>query len=300
MAAAPVYSIVVPVYNAAQTLPALTARIVSVMQQQGDPFELIFVDDCSKDAGWQVLLGLKANYPFIKLYQLQQNSGQHTATLCGALKASGQTIITIDDDLQINPEDIPALLQTKQQTQAQVVYGRFTARQQQSYRTLGRRLVFIVVKRIMPGLLHASSFRAFNRSMLQDIDTSYRRYYTLDVSLIQQQPSLAYVNVQQQQRKQGSSNYNLRFLVGFVASYFINFTLLPVRILLFMGALLAILGFVWGWYTVTNNVNLFLASVMVCCTGFMLIGLALWAEYFARYMQANSARTLFVINQRLE
>jgi polyisoprenyl-phosphate glycosyltransferase len=296
----PVYSVAVPVYNAAQTLGEFTQRLTAVMQQLQQPYQIIFVDDCSKDASWQTLLGLQQQYPNIKLYQLQNNSGQHTATLCGALKAEGEVIITIDDDLQISPEDIPALLQKKQESGAQLVYGHFQKKQQSGYKNLSRTLLFFVLKRMLKDFTYASSFRVFDAGMVKEIDTSFRRYYTFDVSLILQKPSMAFVNIPHYPRKQGSSNYKLRYLVGFVASYFINFTLLPVRLLLFAGVLMAVFGFLSAIYAINRQLTYALIGTVISCTGIILMGLALWAEYFARYMQANSARTLFVINQRSE
>lgn len=296
----PVYSVVVPVYNAAQTLAEFTQRLAAVMQQLQQPYQIIFVDDCSKDTSWQTLLGLQQQYANITLYQLQNNSGQHTATLCGALKAKGDIVITIDDDLQISPEDIPVLIQKKQESGARLVYGHFQKKQQSGYKNLSRKLLFFILKRMLKDFTYASSFRVFDAAMVKEIDTSFRRYYTFDVSLILQKPTMAFVNVPHYPRKLGSSNYKLRYLVGFVASYFINYTLLPVRFLLVAGLLMAVFGFVFAIYTFNRQLTYALIATVISCTGIISMSLALWAEYFARYMQANSARALFVINQRSE
>lgn len=295
------YSVVVPVYNAAQTLGEFAQRLTAVMQQLQQPYQIIFVDDCSKDATWQTLLNLQQQYPNIKLYQLQNNSGQHTATLCGALMATGTTIITIDDDLQISPEDIPALIQRKQELGARLVYGHFQKKQQSGYKNLSRALLFFILKRMLKDFTYASSFRVFDAGMVKEIDTSFRRYYTFDVSLVLQKPSMGFVNVPHYPRKQGQSGYRFGYLISFVASFFINYTKIPTRIIFYLGMLISLGGFALAAFTLMHkNSRFFYVSSIYFCTGLIMIALAIWAEYFARYIQANSPRQLFVINQRSE
>ncbi len=300
MATAPVYSVVVPVYNGSQTVVALVDRLLPVLNKLQQPYEVIFVDDCSKDNSWQILTQLQQQHNFIKLYQLQTNCGQHTATLCGALKATGTTIITIDDDLQIPPEEISKLIEKKAETGAQLVYGHFIKKQQRGYKNIGRGILFFLLKRMLHDFTYASSFKVFDSNLVADIDTTYRQFYTFDVSLILQKPKMAFVDVEHHTRTQGQSGYHFGYLVSFVASFFINYTQLPIKILLYFGILLGICGFGLSVYCIANSPNYFLPAVVLCCTGLIMISLSLWAEYFARYIQANSPRQLFVVNQRAE
>lgn len=301
MATAPVYSVVVPVYNGSQTLTPLIERLLPVLNKLQQPFEVIFVDDCSSDNSWEIITLIKQQHSFVKIYQLQTNCGQHTATLCGALKAAGNTIITIDDDLQIPPEEISKLIAKKAETGAQLVYGHFVNKRQSGYKNIGRRILFAMMKRMLEDFTYASSFRIFDRELLTDIDTLYRKYYTFDVSLILRKPKMAYVDVEHHTRQQGESGYKFRYLVGFVASFFINYTKIPIRIVFYLGLLLAVGGFAVSAITLTlKNPRPFYVSSIYLCTGLVLIGLALWAEQFARYIQANSARPLFIINQRAD
>ena len=104
------YSIVIPVYNSEKTLAKLVSRIQSTFKELNKSFELIFVDDCSQDNSWPVLQQLHKDYPNLKIIRLLRNFGQHNATLCGFSQVSGKFVITMDDDLQHPPEEIPKLI----------------------------------------------------------------------------------------------------------------------------------------------------------------------------------------------
>ena len=104
------YSVVVPVYNSAPILPRLHHRLAAAMEALGHPFELIFVDDASADASWAVLADIAHGDPRVVAVQLAHNVGQTPATLAGLRRSAGDVLITLDDDLQHPPEEIPKLL----------------------------------------------------------------------------------------------------------------------------------------------------------------------------------------------
>lgn len=296
----PEYSVIIPVYNASSTLKDLFLRLYATMKNLEKPFELIFVDDCSKDNSWQILLALKKEHTFVKIYQLKTNCGQHSATLCGVTKSHGDIIITIDDDLQIAPEEIVKMVEKQKLTGAGLVYGYFENKKQLAYKNMGRKLLFTVFKKTLTKYKYVSSFRLFHKQLVQDLNTSYRRYYTFDVGLIAQKPIVDFVEVEHHNRKLGQSGYSFGYLVSFVVSFFINYTQLPIKILLYFGLIMAVSGFGLSAYFIVNSPDYFLPSIIWCCTGLIMIALSLWSEYFARYVEANSARQLFVINQRAE
>lgn len=106
----PVYSIVVPVFNSAATLPELYQRIVFVMESLNEDFELIFIEDCGSDNSWQVLKNIALQDTRVTAMQLLKNVGQGSATLAGLAQAKGSFIITLDDDLQHPPEELSILI----------------------------------------------------------------------------------------------------------------------------------------------------------------------------------------------
>src|ERR1700674_4267920 len=105
-----VYSVVVPVYNSAPLTTRLYGRLVAVMESLGQQFELIFIDDCSTDASWTALAEIARTDRRVIAIQLARNVGQGRATLYGIGRSSGEIIVTLDDDLQHVPDDIPKLL----------------------------------------------------------------------------------------------------------------------------------------------------------------------------------------------
>src|SRR5690349_11464716 len=116
-------SIVVPVFNSEQSLPLLCDRLSVVLPQLADRFEAIFVDDGSRDRSWAVISTLSEQYPWLRGINLMRNYGQHNALLCGIRAARFDTIVTLDDDLQNPPEEIPVLL-ARLNEGLDVVYGK--------------------------------------------------------------------------------------------------------------------------------------------------------------------------------
>ena len=103
-------SVVIPVFNSDAILPKLIERLEAVLTAQGDAFEVILVDDDSRTDAWSVIEQLAAAKPWIRGFRLMRNYGQHNALLCGIREARHEVVVTIDDDLQHPPEEIPQLL----------------------------------------------------------------------------------------------------------------------------------------------------------------------------------------------
>src|ERR1700674_5004094 len=122
MTQSPDVSIVIPCYRSEQSLPLLIQRIHQTMSAAEAPFEVVLVEDGSPDATWKVIRELACRYPFIRGFRRMRNYGQHNALLCGIRAARGETIVTLDDDLQNPPEEIPRLLE-KFNEGYDVVYG---------------------------------------------------------------------------------------------------------------------------------------------------------------------------------
>ena len=103
-------SVVIPVYNAANSLAPLMERLYAVLQAAGMKFEIIFVNDGSVDESWQILRGFGETYAEVRVLNLMRNYGQHNAIICGLRHAVYAITITMDDDLQHPPEEIHSLL----------------------------------------------------------------------------------------------------------------------------------------------------------------------------------------------
>ena len=106
----PSISVVVPVYNSAITLPDLIDRLEPVLREHASSFEVILVNDASRDASAEVMARLSSERDWIRSINLMRNYGQHNALLCGIRAASSEIIVTMDDDLQHPPEEVPRML----------------------------------------------------------------------------------------------------------------------------------------------------------------------------------------------
>src|SRR5580704_1593170 len=119
----PGLSVVVPVYRSEAILPELVRRLENVLPGVASNFELVLVNDSSPDGSWDVICHLARHYPWIRAINLMRNYGQHNALLCGIRAAQHGLIVTMDDDLQHPPEEIPKLLAMLDQGY-DVVYGK--------------------------------------------------------------------------------------------------------------------------------------------------------------------------------
>ncbi len=168
----PTVSIVVPVYNSQDTLADLAQRLEAVLPAASSAFELILVNDGSRDESWTVICGLAARYAWVRGINLMRNYGQHNALLCGIRAAQHEIIVTIDDDLQNPPEEIPGLL-AKLGEGFDVVYG--TPQRQQH--GLWRDLASSITKLALQGAMGAqtarnvSAFRAFRTQVREALGT---------------------------------------------------------------------------------------------------------------------------------
>lgn len=230
------YSIVVPVYNSEKTLQELYSRIKEVFENTiRQEFELILVDDFSRDGSWRMMESLHEEDTRVKIIQLARNCGQHNALLCGFSFASGEFVVTMDDDLQHPPEEIEKLIACMNANDMlDVVIGNYETKKHNWYRNIGSKLSNLMTSFTeKKGLdLKLTSFRLMRidvvRSML-DIHIATPRVGYL---LLQVTNRIANVTVQHDARKVGRSQYTFKRLVrDFFNNLFTNsvFPLVFVR-----------------------------------------------------------------------
>lgn len=171
------YSVVVPAFNAAGTLEELCLRIDNSLAAMGDEYEIIFVDDHSRDNTWEVLDKLYHDYDKVRIIRLTKNFGQQCSTLCGAFKATGEIIITMDDDLQHRPEDI-GLLVERVEAGYDIVMAHFKDKKHSLFKRLSSRAMNYLNNMMIgkPTDIYLSSYRAMTRrtvDQMKSINTSY-------------------------------------------------------------------------------------------------------------------------------
>lgn len=284
-------SIVVPVHNSATILPRLVERLEPVLRGLGVPYELILVNDGSRDASWSVIEELGRRHPWVRGIDLMRNYGQHNALLCGLRAARHALVVTIDDDLQHPPEEIPKLLAELARGH-DVVYGAPVEEQHGLLRDLASRVTKLALSQAMgaPIARQVSAFRAL-RTPLREAFASYDGYYvSIDVLLTWGTTRFAAVPVRHAPRLEGLSNYTFRKLVNHAMNMMTGFSTFPLQIASLIGFGFTLFGFavlawVLGRWIIHGSVVPgfpFLASVIAIFSGAQLFALGIIGEYLAR------------------
>ena len=284
-------SVVVPVYNSEQTLAPLVERIATSLADAASSFEIILVNDGSRDGSWGRIRELAARHGEVRGLSLMRNYGQHNALLVGIRAARFERIVTLDDDLQNPPEEIPKLL-AKLEEGYDVVYGTPESRRD----NLWRRITSAAIRRILQSALGtdvartASSFRAF-RSMLRNAFADYRSsFVSIDVLLTWGTSRFASVTVEHRERAAGGSNYSFARLALTALDVITAFSTRPLRLASLIGFAFTLLGmlvlawvvgrYLWLGYSFPGFP--FLASVIAIFAGAQLFALGIIGEYLAR------------------
>jgi glycosyltransferase involved in cell wall biosynthesis len=207
----PGISIVVPVFRSKQSLPMLVDALDRELRKVGRPFEIVLVDDCSPDETWEVMRALKSEHAELKIVRLLRNSGQHNAILCGFSIANGEIIVTMDDDLQNPPEELPKLIAAIDQG-FDLAIGAYDIKQHGSLRNLGGRLIDAVQRRIfgLPADFQLTSFRAVRRQVIENVVQMGGVFPYVTSMLLSHTSKYVNVPVHHAERKFGKSNYNLK------------------------------------------------------------------------------------------
>jgi glycosyltransferase involved in cell wall biosynthesis len=243
------YSVVIPVYNSAVIVGETVDRTVAFFEKQGWSYELILVNDGSRDRSWDVLREKAQGNSRIVAVNLLHNYGQHTAVYCGLEISRGDYVITLDDDLQNPPEEIVHLVE-KANEGHDVVYGRYQQKKHTLYRRLGSKLIGAVNRRIFgrPAELVLTNFRLVRRDVVERV-CAYRTVYPYITGLtIMFAANPANVWVEHHERGAGESQYSLLTILKLVMRILFNYSAWPLRVVSTSGMIVAGLSFALGLY----------------------------------------------------
>ena len=284
-------SVIIPVFNSAETITSLHSRITSVLTKMEVDYEILFINDASGDNSSEVMRNIADNDSMVKCIDLNKNYGQDNATLCGIRKANYDLIVTLDDDLQNPPEEIPKLLEKLEQG-SDVVYGYPKIEEHGVFRNLASALTKIALKTAMgiENARHVSSFRAFKTNLRKAFNQYKGSYVSIDVLLSWGTNSFRAIPVDHDVRRIGKSNYTLKKLVQHALNMITGFSILPLQIASIMGFILAFFGLgvliyvLWEVLIEGSPVPgfPFLASIISIFSGAQLLAIGIIGEYLAR------------------
>lgn len=284
-------SIVVPVYNSQNTLRPLTEEITRVLLNQLIGHEIILVNDGSADQSWEVIQSLSKEYPTVHGIDLMRNYGQHNALLCGIRHAANPVIVTLDDDLQHPPAEIPTLL-SRLEEGYDVVYGVPESEKHTFWRNITSKLIKVFLQKAMkvPTGQRISAFRAF-RTEIREAFANYRgTFVSIDVLLSWGTSRFSAVTVNHSKRQSGSSNYTMKKLINHAFTLITGFSILPLQISSLLGFLSMLFGFLVLVYVVIKYISsggivpgfTFLASTLAIFSGVQLFAIGMIGEYLGR------------------
>jgi len=304
----PEYSIIVPVYNSEETLGELFRRTKDVMNGLGSSFEMIFIDDSSQDKSWEVLESLKKNNPGeITAIRLSKNFGQHNAVFCGIEHAHGSLMITIDDDLQIPPEEILKLISVYKEKDADLVYGFFGKKKHSLLRNFGSYFIKKSSHILMNSPGEGSSFRLITSDLARNILKHNQHFMYIDELLLWYTGNIAFIDVDHQKRSSHRSGYSNWKLMKLSANIVIYYTAVPLRIMTYGGFILSVLSFILGVRfiisKIVHDVPLGYTSLIVAIlfsTSIIMLCLGLIGEYLTRIYQVQNKKPPYSIRKILQ
>lgn len=304
------FSVVVPVYNSEKSLEELQRRLAKTFESMDKTFEIIFVDDASRDESLAVLRSLyEANPGTVRVISLYRNQGQQVALMSGFGFCEGDVVVTIDDDLQHSPEDIPALYEVLQQGQ-DVVIGSYAQKAHGRLQNLGSRFVRWLNRRIFqtPRELRLSSFRLIRKDVVRHLLSFRTSFPYISGMIFSTTGRVANVEVSHEQRQHGRSGYTLPKLVKLSYNLLINYSALPLRLIGYVGIMASAVAFVAGGVfvirqMVTGGAPEGWTSLIVLLSffsGIIFAMLFVMAEYVSRLLTEAAARPTQPIREVLK
>jgi glycosyltransferase involved in cell wall biosynthesis len=303
----PSLSVIIPVYNSALSIRQLIDQLAVVLPTLTDQYEIILVEDDSRDNSWEVVRQLAQDYECVRSLKLMRNFGQHNALLCGIRCAHNEIIVTMDDDLQHPPEEISRLLD-KLAEGYDVVYGAPQHEQHNIFRNLASQITKLALQNSMGAqtALNISAFRVF-RTAIRDAFAGYQSpFVNMDVLLTWGTTRFAVVRVRHEPRPYGQSNYTFRKLLTHAINMMTGFSTVPLQLASWLGFAMTAFGLVILFYVIVIRLIIlgyevpgftFLASLIALFAGAQMFALGIIGEYLARMHFRSMERPTYVVRE---
>ena len=297
------YSLIVPVYNSASTLPKLLEACEHSLSV--DDTQIIFINDFSSDNSWEVLLQLKKQSQIdLILVSLTSNFGQHAALFCGLQYAEGEYIVTLDDDLQHHPREIEKLAEAIESENADLVYGIYAQKEHGALRNMGSVVFAAIVNKFASTPLQGSSFKLMRKSLVEKILHHPHYNFYLDEVIAWYSKKTSFTQVEHGKRLHGSSGYSPVSLIKMSIGILLNYTALPLKFITWLGILSSLISFGFGIFYIyeklNNDAQVGFTAIIVSIffsTGLILFSLGIIGEYISRIFLIQTGKPPFKIKE---
>ncbi len=304
----PSVSVVIPVYNSGQALSELIQRLMPVLAAVTFESEVILVNDGSRDNSWAEVESLVRTVPGVRGIDLTRNFGQHNALLAGIRTARYDLVVTMDDDLQHPPEEIPKLLAAMTEG-VDLVYGVAAEEEHGFWRNASSRLAKAAMASSMGASTAkiVSAFRLFRTDLRDSFETTADPFVSIDVLLSWVTGRVASADVQMEARRYGESNYTFRRLVRHAVNMATGYSTIPLRLVSWVGLGFALFGVVVFLYVIAVFVIEggsvpgfpFLAAMIALLSGAQLFALGIIGEYLGRMHFRSMQRPAYAIRMEI-
>ncbi len=299
-------SIVIPVFGGGGNIRELLSRVDQLYLHRGMPTpEIVLIDDCGPQDSWDVLSECCHDRPNTIAIRLMRNFGQHNALMCGFQHATGSIIVTMDDDLQHEPESIPRLVEHLEQTNADVVYGVYDSKKHTGGRNLGSWLVNQFYRIVFRMPVTVTSFRVIRMELVRSILKYNLNFTYIDGLLAWNTQRIEMVSVPHHERADGKSSYTFGKLFGLAMNVFTNFSLLPLQMVSFVGIVAATGGiglafwYLFGALFAQVGVPGYASTIVAVLVlgGLQLLSLGIIGEYVGRLHLNVNRKPQYAIRQ---
>lgn len=299
-------TIIIPVYNSEKTIKELVDRLMKVIGTKN--LQIVLVNDGSQDNSHVVCLSLCSEYESIVTYiELAKNFGEHNAIMAGLHYARGDYIVTMDDDFQNPPEDVPHLVEEAIKNNYDIVYTYYKIKEHHWLRNAGSwfndKIANILLNK--PKDLYLSSFKCFSRFTANEILKYKGPYPYIDGLTLRSTRNIGKIQVTHEKRKNGHSGYTFLKLLQLWLNMSINFSIIPIRMSFLLGLILSMLGVIMAILAALEKIfnphmPLGWSSLIICVitfSGVQLLTLGLLGEYIGRIFLSNNQTPQFVIRE---
>jgi polyisoprenyl-phosphate glycosyltransferase len=300
------FSIIIPVYNSGNCLQKAAHSVINSMEKLNKSYELILIDDGSKDKSWEIIKQLKNENKNITGIKLNKNYGQHNAILCGLNNSSGDFIITIDDDLEQNPEDISVLLNKLREEDLDLVYGIPSNQRKNIFREIFTNLYKLSSRLEHKNTGEGSSFRIFKKSLKEKLINHTGALFFVDEIALWYTDKIGYVKVTYLKSQKASSGYNIGSLFSLSFGVISLSSTMPLRLVRFVGLNIFVISILLALVFIVRklyiNVPMGYTSLIVAIlfgTGIITASLGIIGEYLANLISLSNNKPSYSIKEKI-
>lgn len=304
------YSVVIPIYNSEKTLSELIRRLHKTFTSISARYEVVLVDDGSQDKSWEILEKLHKKDKKIKAIQMMRNFGQHTTLMCGFKFIKGDYIITMDDDLQHPPEEIPKLIKAiKSNPEVDFVIGRAKEKKHSFIQNLGSNFINALYKKTfsIPKDIRSGPFRIIRKEIVEKIIKNKSKNPSVSAILFSISKKAANVPFKHKKRHYGKSGYDFSKQIALFYNSVLKYTEIPIKIVSFIGLGSSVLGIIFsifylglfftGKIKVTGWITIIL--LLLFFPGLILFSIGIIGEYLFRILREVNHSPRYFIRKKL-